>query len=43
LVCEVTSGNAKLGMMKLRSQVLEEIKERLKTVLELVDRLTLIN
>jgi hypothetical protein len=29
--------------MKLRSQVLKEIKERHKTILELVDNLTLIN
>jgi len=42
-VCEVTPGIVKLGMLKLTSQMLEEIKEGQKTYLELVDRLTLIN
>jgi hypothetical protein len=43
LVCEVTPSSVKLGMLKLTSQVLEEIKEGQKIYLELVDRLTLIN
>lgn len=34
LVCEVTSGSVKLGMLKLMSQMLEEIKEGQKTYLE---------
>ena len=43
LVCEVTPGSEKLGMLKLTSQLLEDIKEGQKIDLELVDRLTLIN
>jgi hypothetical protein len=43
LVCEVTHDIVKLGMLKLTSQVLEEIKEGQKTDLELIDCLTLIN
>lgn len=43
LVCQVTPDIVKLGMLKLTSQVLEEIKEGQKTDLELIDCLTLIN
>jgi len=43
LVCEVTPDIVKLGMLKLTSQMLVEIKEGQKTDLELVDCLTLIN
>ena len=43
LVCEVTRRSVKLGMLKLTSPVLEEIKEGQKADLELVNQLTLIN
>jgi hypothetical protein len=43
LVCEATPDIVKLGMLKLTSQMLVEIKEGQKTDLELVDCLTLIN
>jgi hypothetical protein len=39
----VTPDIVKLGMLKLTSQVLEEIREGQKTDLELIDCLTLIN
>ena len=43
LVCEETSNNVKMGMLKLTSGILEEIREGQKSDLSLVDRLTLIN
>lgn len=42
LVCEVNLNNVKLGMLKLTSGFLEEIKERQRFDLTLVDRLTLV-
>jgi len=41
--CEVTPGSVKLGMLKLTSHVLEEIKEGQKINLGCIDRLVLIN
>ena len=43
LVCEETSFGVKLGMLKLTSGILDEIREGQKSDLGLVDRLTLIN
>ncbi|XP_058776782.1 uncharacterized protein LOC131651131 [Vicia villosa] len=43
LVCEVTSSGVKLGMLKLTSGILYEIREVQKSYLSLVDRFTLIN
>ena len=43
LVCEETSSCVKLGMLKLTSGILDEIREGQKSDLGLVDRLTLIN
>ena len=43
LICEETSSGVKLGMLKLTSGILDEIKEGQKSDLGLVDRLTLIN
>ena len=43
LVCEKTSSGVKLGMLKLTSGILDEIREGQKSNLILVDRLTLIN
>jgi hypothetical protein len=43
LVSELTPSGVKLGMLKLTSNILEEIKETQKVNLELVDRLVLIN
>src|SRR3954467_14733939 len=43
LVCEGTPTSVKLGMLKLTSGILEEIREGQKTDVELVDKLTLIN
>ncbi|XP_050908927.1 uncharacterized protein LOC127122669 [Lathyrus oleraceus] len=43
LVCEETPNSVKLGMLKLTSGILEEIRESQKSDLSLVDCLTLIN
>ena len=43
LVCEKTPKSVKLGMLKLTSGILEEIREGHKSDLSLVDQLTLIN
>lgn len=43
LVCEVTLNSVKLGMLKLTSGILEEIREGWKLDLEWIDRLVLIN
>ena len=43
LVCELAPGSVKLGMLKLTSNILEEIKSGQKEVLELVDRVVLVN
>src|ERR1051325_5066478 len=43
LVCKVTSSCVKLGMLKLTSNILDEIQEGQKSNLVLVDKLTLIN
>ena len=43
LACEETSFGVKLGMLKLTSGILDEIREGQKSDLVLVDRLTLIN
>ena len=43
LVCEETSYGVKLGMLKLTSGILDEIREGQKSNLGLVDRLPLIN
>ena len=43
MVCEETSYGVKLGMLKLTSGILDEIREGQKSNLSLVDRLTLIN
>lgn len=43
LVCDITSGSVKLGMLKLTSNVLAEIKEVQKLDLRLMDQLELIN
>ncbi|KAI5405994.1 hypothetical protein KIW84_052663 [Lathyrus oleraceus] len=43
LVCEETPNSVKLGMLKLTSGILEEIRGSQKSDLGLVDRLTLIN
>ena len=43
LVCEETSYGVKLGMVKLTSGILNEIREGQKSDLSLVDRLTLFN
>lgn len=42
LVCEVTSNSVKLGMLKLTIGFLEEIKEKQRLDLALVDRQTLV-
>jgi len=42
LVCELTPGIVKLGMLKLTSNILEEIKVGQKEDLELVDRMVLV-
>jgi len=42
LVCELTPGSVKLGMLKLTSNILEEIKVGQKEGLELVDRMVLV-
>lgn len=43
LVCEMTSYKVKLGMVKLTSGILEEIRECEKSNLKLTDFLVLIN
>src|ERR1043165_2171256 len=43
LVCETTSDSVKLGMLKLTSGILEEIRTGQKSDVGLVDKLTLIN
>jgi len=43
LGCELTPGSVKLGMLKLSSNILEEIKSGQKEDLELVDRVVLVN
>lgn len=43
LVCKVTADSVKLGMLKLTSGFLEEIKESKKLDVALVDRLSLVN
>ena len=43
LVCEETLNSVRLGMLKLTSGILEEIREGQKSDLKLVDQLTLIN
>ena len=43
LVCEETPDSVKLGMLKLSSGTIEEIREGQKFDLKLVDQLTLIN
>jgi len=42
LVCELTPESVKLGMLKLKSNILEEIKVGQKEDLELVDRVVLV-
>jgi len=42
LVCELAPGSVKLGMLKLTSNILEEIKVGQKEDLELVDRVVLV-
>jgi len=42
LVCELTPESVKLGMLKLTSNILEEIKVGQKEDLELVDRVVLV-
>ena len=43
LMCEETHNSMKLGMLKLASGILEEIREGQRSDLSLIDRLTLIN
>jgi len=43
LVCELTPESMKLGMLKMKSNILEEIKNGHKDDLELVDRVVLVN
>ena len=43
LVSELTLGGVRLGMLKLISNILEEIKKGQKEDLELVDRVVLVN
>jgi len=43
LVSELTPSGVKLRMLKLTNNIFEEIKERQKVDLELVDRLVLVN
>ena len=43
LVCELTPESVKLGMLKLTSNILEEIKKGQKEDLGLVDRVVLVN
>jgi len=43
LVSELMLGGVKLGMLKLTSNILEEIKNGQKEDLELVDRVMLVN
>jgi len=43
LVCEMMPESVKLGMLKLTSSILEEIKKGQKKDLELVDRVVLVN
>ena len=43
LVCEANSDSVKLGMLRLTSSILEEIREGQRSDLKLVDQLTLIN
>ena len=43
LLCEETPDSVKLGILKLTSGIIEEIREGQKYDLELVDQLTLIN
>jgi len=43
LVSELTPDGVRLGMLKLRSNILEEIKNGKKENLELVDRVVLVN
>jgi len=43
LVCEMTPESVKLGMLKLTSDILEEIKKGKKEDLELVDHVVLVN
>jgi len=43
LVCELAPGSVKLGMLKLTSNILKEIKSGQKEDLELVDRVVLVN
>lgn len=42
-MCEILQKSVKLGMLKLTSSVLEEIKEGQKLDLGMIDRLMLIN
>ena len=42
-ICEMTPNNVKLGMLKLTSGIIKEIREDQKSDLGLVDRITLIN
>ena len=43
MVCELTPESVKLGMLKLTSNILEEIKKGQKEDLELMDRVVLVN
>ncbi|KAI5381318.1 hypothetical protein KIW84_UN0831 [Lathyrus oleraceus] len=43
LVCESTHNSVKLGMLKLTSNILDEIREGQKSDMLLVDKLTLVN
>ena len=43
MACETTSDSVKLGMLKLTSGILEEIRTGQKSDVGLVDKLTLIN
>jgi len=43
LVCELAPGSVKLGMLKLTSNILEEIKSGQKEDLKLVNRVVLVN
>ena len=43
LVCELTPKSVKLGMLKVTSNILEEIKVGKREDLELVDRVVLVN
>lgn len=43
LICEETPNSVKLGMSKLTSGILEQIREGQRSDLSLIDHLTLIN